>query len=103
LTKKFNTRFLKIFFEYFTPENDLRTKRKSDKPHISSEKEIEKWPLRQSAKTVPLSKPVKYDKQRILFLNGSGGVESIAVSTLLKSVFLVRCSHLQVLLATPTF
>jgi len=31
------------------------------------------------------SKPIKYDKQRIFFLDGCGGVESIAVSTMHRS------------------
>jgi len=37
------------------PKNDQRKKGKSKKPTFS-EKEIEKWHLRQSAKTVPLFK-----------------------------------------------
>jgi len=36
--------------------DNLRTKRKSNKPTISSENEIEMWHLRQSAKTVLLFK-----------------------------------------------
>jgi len=39
LNKKFNI----LFFEYFTPKNDLSTKRKSKKPTISSGNEIEQW------------------------------------------------------------
>jgi len=45
-----------IFWYFFslTPINDLRIKKKSNEPTISPENEIEKWHLRQPAKTVPL-------------------------------------------------
>jgi len=59
-TQSFNIRFLDIF-EGLTPINDLRTKRKSKKPTISSENEIEKWHLWQSARTV---QPFKRGKVR---------------------------------------
>jgi len=59
---------------------------KESQKTISSENEIEKWYLRQSAKTVALSKPVKYDEQRFFYFDESRGVESIAVSTLYRSI-----------------
>jgi len=60
-----------MFFEGLTPKNGLRTKRKSKQPNIYLENEIEKWYLRQLAKTVSqLSKrdKVLYDKQCIFVL-----------------------------------
>jgi len=65
-------------------KNDIRTK----KSNISSEKEIENCYFRQSAKTVPLSKPVKYLRFTAYFyswMHLGGGVESIAVSALHRS------------------
>jgi len=44
------------FLIFLMPKNDLRTEIKSNKPIISSENGIEKWHLRQSAKTVAIFK-----------------------------------------------
>jgi len=49
---------------------------------FSSENEIEKWHLRQSAKAVPLFNTGEVRTAYFLLSDGSGGVESITVSTL---------------------
>jgi len=56
---------------------------------IPSENEIEEWHLRQSAKTVPLLKTGTINSV-FLFLDGSGVVESIALSTLHRSIEKIR-------------
>jgi len=62
-----------IFLEGLTPINDLREKRKSNKPAISSENDILMYHLWQSAKTVPL-KSVTCDTAYFCGVEGGLGV-----------------------------
>jgi len=50
---------LSVFLIFFECLMTKSTKEKSSKPTICSEKEFEKWHLRQSSKTVTLFKPGK--------------------------------------------
>jgi len=73
-----------MFFECLTSKHDLRTKRKSNSSTISSENEIEKW-LWDNQQTVHKNRWSTINSE-FSFLDGSGGVETIAVSNLHRSI-----------------
>jgi len=86
------------------PKNDLRTKGMSNKPTISSENEIEKcylWHKNSAA----FQKRLSTINSVFWFLDGTGGVESMADSTLhlLKEILQLRQIETLNSKTNPTF